>query len=295
MRKKDDFEGQKLIVLPKKVKKELENNALTNYLYITDIGYFPNGKYHYRERKKGCQEHILIYCVAGYGWIDVDEKKQLLSKNKYSIIPKNTPHKYGADVKEPWTIYWIHFKGEKADSFVYPLGYPRELNTSKSSRFTDRIQLFEEIYWNLDAGYTNQNIEYSSILFMHLLGSLKYLSQFRKIKEIQQNDVVSRAMLYMKSNFHKKIDLPEIAAFCEISVSHFCLIFKKQTSYAPIEYLIFIRMQKACNLLEFSSLKIKKIAINVGYDDAYYFSRVFKRTIGKSPTSYRCSMQENQV
>lgn len=293
MRKKDNFEGQKLMVLPEKVKKELKNNALTNYLYITDIGYFPNGKHHYRERKNGCNEHILIFCAEGSGWIETHGKQQFLTKNYYSIIPKGTPHKYGADLTSPWSIYWIHFKGVMSNSFVYPLNYPRELNTSKNSRFTDRIQLFEEIYWNLDTGYTKQNMEYSSILFMHLLGSFKYLSQFRKIKEIQQNDVISKAIHFMKENLHKKIDLPQIATICETSVSHFCLLFKKQTSYAPIEYLIFLRMQKACNLLEFSSLKIRNIAKNVGYEDSYYFSRIFKRTIGKSPSSYRLSIQKD--
>ncbi|MEZ4808975.1 MAG: AraC family transcriptional regulator [Allomuricauda sp.] len=289
MRKKDDFEGQKLLVLPKKIREELEKNPLTNYLYVTDIGYFPNGKHHYRERKNGCPEHILIYCAEGSGWINVDKKRQTLSKNKFSIIPRNTPHKYGADANDPWTIYWIHFKGTYADSFVFPQDYPRDLDTSNSSRFSERIQLFEEIYWNLDAGYSDQNLEYGSILSMHLLGTFKYLSQFRKIKEIQQEDVVSRAIHLMKINLHKKIDLSEIAAFCETSISHFSLLFKKQTSYAPIEYLIFLRMQKACNLLEFSSMKINRIARAVGYEDAYYFSRIFKRTMGESPKSYRKS------
>lgn len=290
MKKKDDFIGEKIIVLPKKVTKELKNSPLTNYLYITDIGYFPNGKNHFRERIDGCQEHILIYCVEGLGWIEVNGQTQLLSKNKYSIIPKNTPHSYGANPNNPWTIYWVHFNGERADSFVYPLEYPRELASSNNSRFLDRIQLFEEIYWNLDAGYTNQNMEFSSILFMHLLGSFKYLSQFRKIKEIQEKDVISKAIMYMKTNLDKKINLPQIATYCKVSVSHFSLLFKRQTSYSPIEYLIFLRMQKACNLLEFSSFSIKKIAENIGYDDAYYFSRIFKNEMGKSPTLYRNSL-----
>ncbi|AUP80610.1 AraC family transcriptional regulator [Flavivirga eckloniae] len=290
MRKKDRFEGQKLLVLPKKVKKKLKKNSLTNYLYITDIGYFPNGKHHYRSRKNGSDEHILIFCVDGKGWIEIDGKKQHLSKNKYSIIPKQTPHTYAADPNTPWTIYWMHFLGDKAEAFVYPLDYPRELKETNVSRFKDRIELFEEIYFNLDAGYSDQNMEYSSILLMHLLGSFKYLSQFQKIKEIKQQDVVSKAIVFIKSNLHKKLSLSEIADYCSISVSHLCLLFKKKTAYSPIEYLIFMRMQKACSLLEFSNLKINIIANNVGYDDAFYFSRIFKTVIGKSPSQYRVSI-----
>ncbi len=289
MRKKDTFIGGKLLVLPKKVKKKLRSNNLTNYLYITDIGYFPNGKHHYRARRKGSQEHILIYCVDGKGWIEIDGTKQFLSKNMYSIIPKETPHTYAADQNNPWTIYWTHFLGDKADSFVYPLNYPRELKETNVSRFKDRIELFEEIYFNLDAGYSDQNMEYSSILLMHLLGSFKYLSQFRKIKEIQQQDVISKAIVFIKSNLHRKLSLSEIANYSNVSVSHLCLLFKKKTSYSPVEYLIFMRMQKACSLLEFTSLKINTIANNVGYEDAFYFSRLFKNVIGKSPSQYRIS------
>lgn len=293
MRKKDSFEGQKIIVLPEKIKKELKNKSLTNYLYITDIGYFPKGKHHYRERKVGCGEHILIFCIKGSGWIETNGERQFLLKNYYSIIPKDIPHRYAADQTNPWSIYWVHFKGNMSNSFVYPLNYPRVLEETNTSRFKDRIQLFEEIYFNLDAGYSNENMEYSSILLMHLLGSLKYLSQFRKISEINQKDVISKALFYMKQNLDKKISLSDIAFYCEISVSHFCLLFKKQTSYSPIEHLIFLRMQKACNLLEFSSYKIKKIANSVGYDDAYYFSRIFKNEMGKSPSLYRRSLMEN--
>ncbi len=291
MNKKDKFEGQKLIVLPKKVIEGLENNRLTSYLYITDIGFFPRGRYHYRERINGSDENILIFCFEGSGWVEVNGEKQELSKNMYTIIPKNIPHKYSADSKDPWTIYWAHFLGSKADAFVYPLNYPRSLEASDTARFSDRIQLFDEIYLNLESGYSKQNMEFTSILLMHLLGSLKYLSQFRKINEANQNNVVSKAVFYMKSNLNKKISLAEIASYCRISVSHFCLLFKNHTSYAPVEYLIFLRMQRACNLLEFSSLKINKVALDIGYQDAYYFSRIFKQVIGKSPTLYRRSCQ----
>lgn len=289
MKKQDEFEGQKLLVLPKKILKILKKNNLTNYLYITDIGYFPNGKHHYKERKKGCQEHILIYCVNGSGWIDIEGEKQILSKNKYSIIPKNTPHIYGADFNDPWTIYWTHFLGDKADSFVYPLDYPREINQSETSRFKYRIELFEEIFVNLESGYNNQNMEYSSILLMHLLGSLKYLSQYRKISEIHQTDVISKAVFYMKDNLDKNISLAQIAQSCEISVSYLCLLFKKKTTYSPVEYVIYLRMQNACNLLEFTSYKINKIAHTIGYEDPLYFSRIFKKVMGQSPKLYRQS------
>ncbi len=287
MKKKDDFEGQKMLVLPSKIIKELKNNQFTSDLYITDIGYFPKARYHYRKRKEGSLEYILLFCVEGRGWIEVDGKKATLNKNQYFIIPRNTPHRYAADHDAPWTIYWIHFAGNKTDHFVFPLGYPRTLKESANARFEDRKQLFEEIYYILDEGYSIDNLEYSSVLLVLLLGSLKYASQFGKATEIHQKDVISNAIYFMKENVERKLSVLEIASHCGLSVSHFCLIFKKKTSRSPLEYFTFIKMQKACTLLNFSTLKINRIAEGLGYDDPYYFTRVFKKVVGKSPSLYR--------
>lgn len=289
MRKKDKFEGEKILVLPEKVIEKLKFNNFAKDFYITDIGYFPKAKYHYREREDGCPEHILIFCITGSGWIEINGIRDEVSKNQYMIIPGGAPHKYGANYKDPWTIYWVHFAGKNAEHFILPYDYPRELSESVNSRFEDRIALFEEIYYSLEEDFSDQNLEYSSVLLIHLLGSLKYLSQFRKAKDVYQKDVISNAIVYMKDNMQSKISIENLANHVHLSVSHFCLLFKKKTSHSPIDYLTFLRMQKACSLLDFTSLKINEIAPLVGYEDAYYFTRVFKKVMKKSPLLYRKS------
>ena len=68
-RKRDGFVGEKQIYLPHKLLKErILSNPLLNNLYITLIGYFPKATFHYRERRWGCEDNILIYCVGGKGW-----------------------------------------------------------------------------------------------------------------------------------------------------------------------------------------------------------------------------------
>jgi AraC family transcriptional regulator of arabinose operon len=287
MQKKDNFTGQKIHVLPERIVDSIKGNTFTRDLYITDIGYFPDAKFHFRQRESGCPENILILCVDGMGWVEVNGKRDNLKKYQYTILPANVPHRYAAAQENPWTIYWLHFNGTKADHFVYPLDYPRQIMESENARFNERIELFREIYYNLKDEYSTDTLEYCSVLLMHLLGSLKYLSQFRKVKELYRKDAISKAIFFMKENKHLRLTLKEIAASSGLSVSHLCLRFKQKTSYTPIDYLTFLRMQEACSLLSFTSLKIKEIAEQVGYDDAYYFTRLFKKVMGKSPSKYR--------
>lgn len=287
MRKKEGFKEEKSIVLPKKIINELKENELINDLMVTDIGYYPNAINHFRKRKNGSLQNILIYCSEGKGWVEIDNKKQVIERYNYIIISANTPHRYGADSINPWSIYWIHFTGNKSSIFVNHPNIKIEIDISEHSRFTDRILLFEEIYNNLEMGYSKDNLEYANICLWHMLGSLRYLSQFRKIKEINAHDRVTQSIKYMQNHLNEKVSLIDLANHVNLSLSQFCNVFKEKTSRSPLDYLIHLKIQKASRLLDYSDLKIKEIANKVGYEDPFYFSRVFAKVMGVSPKKYR--------
>src|SRR6478735_3935443 len=108
---RDGFQGEKLISLPDNVwKKAIKENPVLSQLYITHIGYFPKATHHYRERKNGCADNILIYCLRGKGWYSINDKRYTVLPNQFFIIPATKASlSYGADENDPWTIYWIHF------------------------------------------------------------------------------------------------------------------------------------------------------------------------------------------
>jgi YesN/AraC family two-component response regulator len=281
------YKDQKTIVLPKGIIKELCSNELTNSLMVTDIGFYSKAENHYRERKNGISQYILIYCTDGEGWFEITGKKQKIYKNQYIIIDKDTAHKYGADYHKPWSIYWIHFSGEKAALFVNHPNQILNIDLASNSRFRDRILLFEEIFYNLEMGYSMENLEYANICLWHMLGSFRYLSQFRKIKEVSAQDKVAKSIRFMRTHIDKKLSLEVIANHCGLSVSQYCLLFKKKTSRSPLDYLIHLKIQHASNLLDFSDLRINEISRQTGYEDAFYFSRVFSKIMGMSPKEYR--------
>ncbi|KJD31705.1 hypothetical protein PK35_13190 [Tamlana nanhaiensis] len=280
---------QRAIVLPKGILQELQDNPLTNNLYVTDIGCYLEALGHKRVRKNGSSEYILMYCTSGEGWVEVEGRTFTLKPNTYIILLPNVPHKYGSDSKNPWSIYWIHFTGDKAAFFV---NYPNtkvEIDVATNSRFSDRILLFEEIFNNLELGYSLENLEYANICLWHMLGSFKYLSQFRKIREWHEQDRIDQSIRFMKTNLSEKLHLDIIASHVGLSVSQFSLLFKRKTGRTPLDYVTHLKIQQASKLLDFSSLRINEIAQQVGYSDPFYFSRIFTKTMGKSPKAYRNS------
>ena len=91
----------------------------------------------------------------------------------------------------------------------------------------------------------------------------------------------------MEQNLDKKLILDEIAEEAGYSSSYFIAIFSKKTSYSPLSYFSHLKIDKACEYLDFSKLKIKEISFMLGYTDPYYFSKDFQKKMGLSPRNYR--------
>lgn len=92
---------------------------------------------------------------------------------------------------------------------------------------------------------------------------------------------------YIKLNLDKPIQVSTLAALAEASVSYFYSLFKCETGYSPHNYLMRLRIRRACELLEQTNLSVKEIAAALGYNDQLYFSRVFKSILEIPPTRYR--------
>lgn len=289
---KSGFMGERAIILPSPIIEEFKQSELGSTLYITDIGFYPKAHFHFRKRtKEEAIQHILMYCVEGEGWYEIDNQIQKVSENHVFVLPKSKAHSYGSLKKNPWTIYWIHFDGEKAAFFSDGLQKPLLVSPEKDSRIEDRLKLFEEIYYTLQNGYSINNLEFSIILLYHFLGSLKYMNTFRSSLTERQSkrEMTEDAIHFMRENLQKPLKLNEIAHYTGLSTSHFSLLFKQKTGFSPLNYFNQLRIQSACHQLDFSTLSITQIAKMTGFDDPLYFSRLFSKIMGCSPTKYRKS------
>lgn len=103
----------------------------------------------------------------------------------------------------------------------------------------------------------------------------------------EKSNVVDTIISYMQENYMKDISLDKLSKNMYLSPVYISKIFKEETGDSPINYLINIRLKKANELLENSRLSIKAIAKSVGYNDAYYFSKLFKKYYGYPPSKIR--------
>lgn len=287
MRQKEGFKDQQTFVIPEYIIKEVKKNPLSKSLYLTDIGFYPIATNHYRTRAKGCSQYILMYCIKGKGWISLNGKITNIKTNQYFIIPANKPHSYGSDTSEPWSIYWVHYTGDSAPLFSNYNSDIHSITPLFIDRIEERILLFNEILQNLEMGYSIDNINYANICLRYFLASFLYLPQFRQIRKSAERDFVDLSVNYMKSNINKKITLDDLAKEANLSISHYSIKFKRKTGKSPLDYFIQLKVQKACQLLDHTSLRINEISLAVGYDDPYYFSRIFKKIMYLSPSEYR--------
>ena len=297
IKKKDGFQGERAVVLPPMLVEMEEQDLMCKGLFITDIGYYPKAEHHYRVRDQGVDQYVLIYCVDGSGFYVVDGKRYEVKKNQYFVLPAYKPHEYGADKGKGWTIYWVHFRGIAAPVFAEGANTPQTINVTMNSRISDRINIFEEILTTLHFGEGIDDLRYASSLLIRFLASMRYIGQFRRAKVGQQPfsastdiDVVEQAIHYMRENIENSISIKDVLHYVGYSQSHFSKLFKNRTGMSPLSYINHLKMEHASYLLKTTDLKVNQICYKVGIEDPLYFSRLFSKVMGMSPTKYKESL-----
>lgn len=287
VKKKEGFQGQKAVIIPRQIlNSKCAKNNVNNTLYVTDIGYYPKAQFHYRERGHGADQHILIYCQEGSGKVSIQKTAYKIEAGDFFIIPAKTAHMYVADELNPWTIYWIHFKGTSSGHIVDTI--EKQIGNKGFIKHNETcIELFNEIYKHLERGYGNDTLMYVNMCLWHFLSTFLYNDKFGQSDNLSSNDPTDLAIDYLGKNINSILTLENIASQVNISPSHFSYLFKKKTGFSPIEYFNHLKIQKACQYLLFTNLRIKEISQELGIDDQYYFSRLFTKVMGMSPVEYR--------
>jgi AraC-like DNA-binding protein len=104
---------------------------------------------------------------------------------------------------------------------------------------------------------------------------------------VQAQRLVRQAMAYIHSHYAKPICRTDLARHVALSEDYLTACFRKELGITPIAYLNRYRVHQARQLLTATSKSVTEIALEVGFSDSGYFSRVFRREVGLSPEAYR--------
>jgi AraC-like DNA-binding protein len=265
---------------------------MLKHLHICSIGYYPKARDHYTYRRKGLAENFLFFCVDGSGWYQIGKQRFEVGANEFFILPQHQEHSYGSSPDDPWSIYWVHFGGDALAAFNEVQEVQKNFRPELVRNTGEIIPIFQKIYKTLELGYSIDNLLFANMCLSQFLTLFIYNKRHYASASNDRLDCVDSAIHFMQEHINDNISLISLSKAYNYSVSRFSNLFKQKTGYAPIDYFLQMKMQKACQLLDFSDRSIKDIAFSMGFEDPYYFSKRFRKIIGVSPKKYRTSRNE---
>ncbi|GAB3383360.1 AraC family transcriptional regulator [Spongiibacter taiwanensis] len=268
---------------PQFIVSELAQHPLTQGLYPVAMGYYPSA-YGHRMARRQTENYLLIYCTAGKGSLTSDQRRYQIGSGDLVLLQRDHAHSYRADKQDPWTIYWLHFEGNLADEFYNHIHVTSPvLNIGVQPRV---VRIFDGLSELRRSAYQLPEFVQGCHQLQALLSYLALLVRQQRPQSGKALDW-ERLRAIMQEHIHGQLNLDELAASAKLSKYHFTKKFKALSGQSPIQYFINMKVQRACYLLDSTSQSVKQVAAAVGYDDAYYFSRLFKKVIGLSPSDYR--------
>ena len=118
----EGFPGQRLVIIPPAIAVQASRLPITRDLCVTHIGHFSAAGGHFVERPHGTSQHILIACISGKGTCVLNDQEWTMEPGDLLFLPPRERHVYSADPHSPWTIFWIHFRGQRAEDYLELLG-----------------------------------------------------------------------------------------------------------------------------------------------------------------------------
>ena len=203
IQKSRGFEGELIIEVPMVAIAQSEKTPLINTLFIARMGFYPKALHHYYQRPMGISQVILIYCTDGKGWIKLQNERIIIGAGEVFVIPTETPHSYGADAENPWTIYWFHFVGSQCNEIATAI--MAEANKGIWVGFLkERNTIFKQISTAFLKGYSASNLLFANLLLPHYLATFVIPDYFQADTLIPQvPSPTDKAILFMQQSLTK--------------------------------------------------------------------------------------------
>lgn len=271
--------------VPRFASRELALHPLTKSLYINGLGLYPNASEHRMERRLH-EDYLLMYCNAGSGRVETDNNTHQVNAGDLVLLPKGIPHRYESHPDTPWTLRWVHFDGNHALDYIGNINQPDNRVVIAIGQHPKLINDFDAMFSVRDTGYSMKALIHACQVLKQTLSYLALLTGSRAQQARQPVDLEATQALMM-SRLGEQLGLDELAAASHLSRYHFAKRYKELTGYAPIQHFIHMKMERACYLLDIGNQSVGAVAAQLGYDDPHYFSRLFRKVTGLSPSEYR--------
>lgn len=238
-------------------------------------------------RPRGRLDYQLLYVVSGKAHFYFDDAERIVTAGHMVLFqPRQEQHYeyFGTDKAE---VYWVHFTGSNVKNILRRYDIPLDTPVLYSGASAIYAYLFKEMINELQTCRTG----YEELLAMYLRQILILVQRTRQEHRTSINTHIQEEMEYARryfnEHYNEQISIEDYAQSRNMSVSWFQRSFKQIVNYSPMQYILTIRMNNAASLLESTDYSMAEISAIVGYDNPLYFSRLFKKQKGVSPSEYR--------
>ena len=228
---------------------------------------------------QGRDDYFLIYVTDGIFSTEIDGITYNLKKGAVVLFPPKYKYHYWG--KPPSKYLCAHFTGSHAEKLLTDLGFSLEPYVLEGE-FSPKIEsLFDKM---VEQFLTKAPfLQYSLAC---LLSEILLTIATNKAKS-DGYCTLKKSIMYIHENFTEKIGVPELAKMEGLSNSRYIALFTKEMEKTPREYILDVRLSKACELLVSTDIPVGHVGTLSGYRDQYFFSKIFKKHLGVSPCDYR--------
>ena len=243
-------------------------------------------------RPRGRLDYQILYVASGKAHFYFNGVEEIVSAGNMVLYrPKEEQryYYYGTDHTE---VYWVHFTGNNVKNVLRKYGISDDMHVIHTGTSLEFKRIFMEMIQELKLCKD----DYEELLVNHLQHLLILIHRILNAKPRGKNHVLMEemdaAVRHFHQNYNQTISIEDYDISQHMSVSWFIRNFKEYTNVTPTQYILSLRISNAQTLLETTNYNVTEIAEIVGYDNPLYFSRIFKKQSGMSPSEFRKQLQE---
>lgn len=279
--------------------------SLKSYPLIKNVG-FVKVKDMWKHPDRIFDFNVFIFVKEGSLEFYEDGKEYYINENETYIL-KSGIHHWGEEKTKPGTSwYYIHYYDNTperdyelfndkhspiAGKFITPEKYNCYINIAQHIKVDNPVVIIEllEHIWNIYRSGDPYRQFSIGLYTMDLFIKLHRLSGERK--RLSKADITVKKIIEYLENYiikfqKEKINVQDIANELNMNYCYLCNVFKQKTGMGILNYVNKLKIHQATKLLIETNLNISQIADKLGYQNVYYFSRVFKKFMGVSPSEY---------
>lgn len=263
--------------------------------YLQEIGTL-QAKFPHTSSRQNLNSYLFFIVKSGTGILNYGNQIYNLKKNDCVFIDCHKSYSHSTSDK-PWKLQWVHFYGANI-KFVYN----EYQNYGGMCCFqTDRLSVYQEVLNQIYDMSVSDFYLRDMEIHLKLSSLLLFLMQdgkrvMQKINNTSSDNVLNIQAVkdYIDENYIQKISLDNLEKKFFINKYYLVRLFKKQYGFTINDYIIRLRITKGKKLLRFSNKTVEEISYECGVQNSAYFSRVFKKVEGISPSEYR-KLWQNQI